>query len=199
VFPLAHALVMPETQLPLNIFEPRYLNMVFDSLAGGRLIGMVQPDASPVVLDGVYRVGTAGLITSFSETTDGRLLIVLTGVCRFRILEEITTVRGYRRMRVDWSEFRSDYAPEPVPVEARLRLVGLLRAYARIKGVDADWKVLEGLETARLVNLLAGQLPFSVEERQLLVESVSTGERVSVLSALLSDPEGSLRDRGRPH
>ncbi|CAG0947976.1 partial Lon protease 2, partial [Anaerolineae bacterium] len=111
IFPLPHAVAMPGCQLPLNIFEPRYLKMVFDALGDQRLIGMVQPELSAADAKtlALYKTGTAGRITFFNETSDGRLLVVLTGVCRFDIVEEIPTTRGYRRALVDWSRFRCDH------------------------------------------------------------------------------------------
>ena len=111
LFPLSGAVVMPGCQLPLNIFEPRYLNMVFDAMGSERLIGMMQVEPAGPVPQGskLYAVGTAGRIVSLSETQDGRLLIVLSGVCRYRLSGEIPTTRGYRRATVDWEPYRIDY------------------------------------------------------------------------------------------
>jgi Lon protease-like protein len=189
LFPLANAVVMPGCQLPLNIFEPRYVNMVLDALSSGRMIGMVQPEPAP---GGdrhtpLYRTGTAGRITFFTETPDGRLLIVLTGVCRFDIVEEIPTTRGYRRATVDWSRFRCDYeeASSDSTAVDRQQLLHLLKTYFANKRLDTDWSAMDRLDTIELVNRLTCALPFEVVERQFLVESVSTEHRISSLMALL--------------
>ena len=109
VFPLANAVVLPGGYLPLNIFEPRYLNMVQDAMEGHRLVGMVQPRDDSTKPE-LYQVGCAGRVTRYYETQDGRLEIVLSGLCRFRIGEELSTTRGYRLIKPDWSEFEIDYA-----------------------------------------------------------------------------------------
>ncbi|CAL1241708.1 LON peptidase substrate-binding domain-containing protein [Candidatus Methylocalor cossyra] len=202
IFPLPHAIVMPGCQLPLNIFEPRYLNLVFDALGAERLIGMVQPDPTAPHKEAVYATGTAGRIVSFGETPDGRLLIVLAGVCRFDIREEIPTVRGYRRVLVDWSRFRQDL---DTPGEAgggydRLRLMALLKEYLQRKGVEINWTNLEQIPSPLLVNVLAGQLPFDVPERQALVEAVTPEERMAKLASLLEfDVVGTVATNGRRH
>ncbi|MBP1151393.1 MULTISPECIES: LON peptidase substrate-binding domain-containing protein [Methylocaldum] len=187
IFPLRNAIVMPGAQLPLNIFEPRYLNMVFDCLGTDRMIGMVQPD--PASKDenqpGVYRTGTAGRITSFSETLDGRLLIVMTGVCRFDIREEIPTTRDYRRVIPDWDRFRVDYALSDAISCDRGKLMELLKDYFQRKSLSTDWTVMEQMSFPVLVNVLISQLPFEVAERQALVEAVSVEDRYAKLLGLL--------------
>lgn len=187
IFPLPNAVVMPGAQLPLNIFEPRYLNMVFDALGESRMIGMVQPrpEEPSQGEPAVYRTGTAGLISSYNETADGRLLIVLSGVCRFDIEDEIPTTRGYRRVAVDWSRFDKDYETAPDSGVDRQRLLSLLKAYFNREQLEADWGALEGLGSSTLVNLLIGQLPFEVAERQTLVEAVSAADRARLLMGLL--------------
>jgi Lon protease-like protein len=187
LFPLSGAVVMPGCQLPLNIFEPRYLNMVFDAMAGERLIGMVQIDAvaTGANLPALYQIGTAGRIVSFSETKDGRLLIVLSGVCRYRITGEIPTTRGYRRATVDWSDFRSDYDTEQVMAFPRERLELLLREYFAVTQLEIDWDALIKLEDLMLCNLLVGALPWEPAERQTLMEAVSLDERIERLVGLL--------------
>jgi Lon protease-like protein len=187
IFPLSNAMVMPGCQLPLNIFEPRYLNMVFDALGADRMIGMVQP--APAAKGSknvpVYPTGSAGRIASFSETPDGRLLIILTGVCRFDIREEIPTTRGYRRVLVDWSRFAADYEfAADIPCD-RPRLIGLIKEYFRRKGLDTNWENLEQMPATLLVNFLTSQLPFSTSERQVLVEEVKPEERLAKLVGFL--------------
>lgn len=187
IFPLPNSVVMPGCQLPLNIFEPRYLNMIFDALATDRLIGMVQPDLTAPATDRVvvHRTGTAGRITSFRETADGRLLIVLTGICRFDLVEEVPTTRGYRRFVVDWSRFPVDYETHSRVEQERHRVYLLLRAYFRHRSLEVDWPLLEKLPLTTLVNWMIGQLPFAVAERQSLVEAVSLEERLEHLMRLL--------------
>jgi Lon protease-like protein len=201
IFPLPNAVVMPGCQLPLNIFEPRYLNLVFDALGAERLIGMVQPDPSGKEETAVYRTGTAGRIMSFSETQDGRLLIVLTGVCRFDIREEIPTTRGYRRVIADWTRFREDYELSNVdPDRDRGRLLALLREYFQRKGIETNWTVVEQMPTPLLANALSGQLPFDPPERQALVEAISVEERLAKLIHLLEfDVVGTTLADGRRH
>jgi hypothetical protein len=183
VFPLPHAVAMPGCQLPLNIFEPRYLNMVFDALGEQRMIGMAQPEfaASGETSPTLYKTGTAGRITFFNETGDGRLMIVLTGVCRFDIQEEIPTARGYRRVRADWSRFAGDLEESAVTVAER----GQLRDYCAHKRLGIEWPALEDVGMGDLVNRLTCVLPLEIAERQLLVEAVTLNERLDLLTTLL--------------
>lgn len=186
VFPLPGALLLPGTQLPLNIFEPRYLNMVADALGAGRLFGMIQPDPAAALAEPprLSRVGCAGRITSFSETDDGRLLIVLVGVCRFRAGEELATTRGYRRVVADWQDFEGDYQPSLEGFD-RGQFMRVLRSYFRVRKLDADWQALEQLDPWRLVNVLSVSLPFEAVDRQALLETPSNDGRASLLTALL--------------
>jgi Lon protease-like protein len=201
IFPLPNAVVMPGCQLPLNIFEPRYLNMVFDALAAERLIGMVQPDPSREAESAVYGTGTAGRIISFSETQDGRLLVVLTGVCRFDIHEEVPTTRGYRRVVADWARFRQDYELSSGSLDNdRARLLELLREYFQCKSIETNWTAIEQMPMPLLVNILSGQLPFAPPERQALVETVSMEERLAKLIHLLEfDVAGAAFAASRRH
>jgi len=188
VFPLPNAVVMPGTQLPLNIFEPRYLNMVFDVLGSHRMIGMVQPDpaTSKSSPEALYSTGCAGRITSFSETSDGRLLIVLTGVCRFDIGKELPTTRGYRSVLADWGRFKGDYAPEVQKLFDRERLLEVLRIYCEFSNVEVSWDDLTQIGDDELVNLLATQLPLSATERQALIEAVDAAQRAELLYGLMT-------------
>lgn len=201
IFPLANSVVMPGCQLPLNIFEPRYLNMVFDALGAERLIGMVQPDPTGEGEAPVYTTGTAGRIISFNETQDGRLLIVLTGVCRFDIREEIPTTRGYRRAVVDWGRFEGDYQLAGADKDyERPKLLALLREYFQRKGMETNWNMVEQMPIPLLTNVLTGQLPFDPPERQALVEEVGLRERVAKLINLLEfDVVGTQMADGTRH
>ena len=183
IFPLERALLLPRQELPLNIFEPRYLQMVLDALGSGRLIGMVQPrqgskPADPVP---VYRVGCAGRITFFQETSDGRLLIQLTGVCRFEIAEEIENNKPYRSVRPAWGPFMSDLEPSSAPALELDQLENRLQQYAASHQLQIKWDALRRLPTADLVDFLAVQLPFDVAEKQALIEAKDVATRADVL------------------
>jgi Lon protease-like protein len=199
IFPLPGALLLPEGRLPLNIFEPRYLAMTEDSLASGRMFGMVQPDPSlPRTEHGsqTYRTGCLGRISSFSETEDGRLLITLSGVIRFRITEEIAMRRGYRRARADYAPFRRDLELSgPKPQLDRTALLGALRPYFRARGIEANWDAIEQMGDANLVVTLCMVCPFDVREKQALLEAGTPEERAGMLVALLQmDTHGMAPD-----
>ena len=184
VFPLPGAVILPNGQLPLNIFEKRYLNMVFDALADSRLIGMVQPrEGNNVNLPELYSTGCAGRIVSFSETRDNRLLIVLAGVCRFDILEECDPGKGYRRFRVSWDRFANDLAKEDLEIDCAALLISA-RRFMEYRKLSVDWSALDTLALPELVDTLASSLPFSSEEKQGLVEKIVIGDRLELLTAL---------------
>lgn len=188
VFPLAGALLLPRGKLPLNIFERRYIHMIDDALAGGRLIGMVQPDATrPDTPSGpaLYRVGCVGRLTSFSETDDNRYLITLSGLSRFAVQVELEMQRGYRRVRAELGRFEADLAePEPDGID-RQALLQALRGYFAAQGFDANWEAVEDMDRAALVTTLAMVCPFEPPEKQALLEAPTLAERASVLLALL--------------
>ncbi len=188
VFPLAGALLLPHARLPLNIFEPRYLAMVEDSLAEGRMFGMIQPDASqPELASGpaLFAVGCLSRISAFTETDDGRYLITLSGLSRFRIEAELELRHGYRRVRADLVSFARDLRqPAPVRVERELML-GALRTDLVRRGLGADWKSLEALPDERLVGTLSMLCPFAPTEKQALLEAATEAERAEILLALL--------------
>jgi Lon protease-like protein len=192
IFPLANAIVMPGCHLPLTIFEPRYLEMVFDSIKEARLIGMIQPEESEQDTSPLYRTGTAGRVVSFNELPDERLLIVLSGICRFDIRDEIPSDKPYRKVAVDWSRFRDDYiAMQKEVFFDRTRLMSLLKTYFERKGFKIDWSNAEEMPVPLLVNALAGQLPFASSEKQALVEAVTAEERISRLIHLLEFDEAA--------
>jgi hypothetical protein len=187
IFPLPGTAVMPQTQLPLNIFEPRYLKMVFDVLGSHRMIGMVQPEAeeSEQQRPRVYRTGTAGRITSFSETKDGRLMIVLTGICRFDIECELPSPHPYRLVTPNWGRFASDYESSEDSIPDRAGFFRSLRAYCDQRDVEIAWKDAEDLADQALVDLLTVHLPLNVPEKQALIECVGLDDRISLLQGLL--------------
>lgn len=188
VFPLSGALLLPEGRLPLNIFEPRYLAMTQDSMAAGRMFGMIQPDpAAPrgETGPGLYRIGCLGRLTSFAETEDGRFLITLTGLIRFRVVEELEMRRGYRRLRADYSPFLADLDTKASPVVDRPALLTALRPYFQARGIEANWEAVEQTADAALVLTLAMVCPFEVPEKQALLEAATPTDRAAMLIALL--------------
>jgi uncharacterized protein len=189
VFPLSGALLLPRGKLPLNIFESRYLAMVQDSLASGRMFGMIQPDANAPTSDageGLYRVGCLGRLSSFSETDDGRLLVTLTGLIRFTVRAELGVRRGYRIVRGDLSRYVEDLTLDrpPVGIE-REAILSALRAYFTRRSVDANWDAIRGLSDDGLVITLAMACPFEAVEKQALLEAPTDADRASTLLALL--------------
>jgi Lon protease-like protein len=186
IFPLTGVLLLPRGLLPLNIFEPRYLAMTRDAMAGERLIGMVQPaDADAPEPAPVFSTGCAGKITSFTETPDHRFLITLTGVIRFAIRDELPLLRGYRRVVPDWVPFRDDLGAPSASVLDRARLERALRVYFRQHGLDADWDAVRQTPDERLVTSLAMICPFTPSEKQALLEAKTLAERAAALLALI--------------
>lgn len=200
VFPLSGVLLLPRGKLPLNIFEPRYLAMTQDALGAGRLIGMIQPRRAddPAEAPELYEVGCAGRISQFAETDDGRFLITLTGVCRFAILGEIASMRGYRRAQVDWGRFRDDLAPPPAVELDRDALIERLKRYFAVQGIKADWNSIRATPDERLVTTLAMICPFEPGEKQGLLECPTLADRSEMLAALL-DMAAAGREQGDDH
>jgi uncharacterized protein len=187
IFPLPGVLLLPRGRLPLNIFEPRYLAMTSDALGGARLIGMIQP-ADPTVRErepAVYPTGCAGRISSFAETPDGRYLITLTGVSRFRIREELPLLRGYRRVVPDWSEFADDLESGPASGFDRERLMEALKGYFAQHQLKADWDAVRAAPGEELVTSLAMMCPFEPREKQALLEAIDLAARAELLTAIV--------------
>jgi uncharacterized protein len=186
VFPLPGALVFPRWDLPLNIFEPRYLNMVDDAMAGTRLIGMIQPVGGPKAHPALARVGCAARITRYSETEDGRYLITLTGICRFAVREELDVTSPYRQVTPDWLPFAADlHEPRAGRLPDRTALVAALRSYTEANAMQADWAAVETAPIETLVNALASGCPFDPLEKQALLEAETLADRARVLTSLL--------------
>lgn len=195
VFPLSGALLLPGGKLPLNVFEPRYLAMVEDSLAGGRVLGMIQPDPKGVAgANGpaLYRVGCLGRVSTFSETDDGRYLITLTGLLRFSVVREIEMRRGYRRVLADYAAFQDDLgctaAPDHAAADgapARSTLISALHGYFDASGIEANWEAIEAMSDLALVTTLSMACPFSAAEKQAILEAPDEAGRASALLALL--------------
>ncbi|MFC3226128.1 LON peptidase substrate-binding domain-containing protein [Marinibaculum pumilum] len=187
IFPLPGVLLLPGGKLPLNIFEPRYLQMTEDAMASHRMIGMVQPQEAELraAKPQPYKVGCAGRITSFSETGDGRYLITLTGIIRFRIVEELSVTTGYRQVVADYEEFGGDLEPPAADALDGARLLNALRAYLSATGIPADWDSINRAPLPTLVTSLAMICPFSASEKQALLEAPDAAERARTLVALM--------------
>lgn len=187
VFPLPGALLLPRARLPLNIFEPRYLAMLDDCLRNDhRMIGMVQP-AEDGPNPNLYKIGCCGRVTSFSETDDGRYLIALSGILRFRIKSEIEGFTPFRRVEPDWTPFRKDLEdPDDLcSEEDRKAFLDLLKRYFDAASLSADWEALSKADDETLVNAIAMLCPFSPQEKQALLEAPTLEDRKRDLKALM--------------
>ncbi len=196
LFPLPGSILLPKGQLPLNIFEPRYLRMVDDALAGARVIGMIQPreddkaDAPPL-----YEIGCAGRITAFSETGDGRYLITLTGTLRFHVDEETGATAPYRQAEVDFGPFVTDADPDAsAQTVNRDRLFDAMRLYLDTENLSTDWTAAAEAPTDALVNSLAMGCPFAPNEKQALLEAPTLADRADCLIALMRMGGGDPAD-----
>jgi Lon protease-like protein len=203
LFPLRGAILLPRATLPLNVFEPRYLAMVDDVMSGSRVIGIVQPSTtddageSPENKDAALRkVGCAGRVTAYQELDDGRLLITITGVARYSIVDEAVTAGPYRVATVSYDRFASDFdvgrGEEQVD---RTNLVRVLRAYLEQNRLKADWTAIERAPSEYLINALCVMSPYGPEEKQALLEAEDLKRRAEVLIALA---EMELASTGGP-
>ena len=185
VFPLQGALLLPGGILPLNIFEPRYVQMVKDTIATShRMIVMTLPASKEKNGSDVYKLACAGKLISFEETLDGRFLISLSGIIRCRLNEDLEEKGGYKRMAVDFSEFLDDMKPNNIKIE-RNGFFETLRTYFDIKGLSADWKAIEKCEDEKLITTLAMLCPFSDAEKQSLLEANCLTDRASLMKVIL--------------
>jgi uncharacterized protein len=189
VFPLAGALLLPRGQMPLNIFEPRYVAMIDDALRSGhRLIGMIQPDAAhpgPEGKPNLYGVGCVGRITQLAETGDGRYLLQLTGIARFRIEEELCVDSAYRQCRVTYAPFIGDFTARWGEDEVdRKSLLRALSDFLKANDLKADWEGIENAPNEALVNALAMMSPYGSAEKQALLEAPDLKTRAEILIAV---------------
>ena len=189
VFPLPGALLLPRGQMPLNIFEPRYLAMVDDSLRDGhRLIGMIQPDAAhstDATKPALFRVGCVGRITQLAESGDGRYILELTGIARFKVVEEMTVLTAYRQCKVDYFAFAADFtARKGEEAVDRKALLVALQAFLKANQLQADWKGIENAPNEALVNALAMMSPYGPAEKQALLEAPDLKTRAEILIAV---------------
>jgi hypothetical protein len=198
VFPLRGAILLPRATLPLNVFEPRYLAMLDDVMSGSRIIGVIQPaggdterdgeersESPPGKSAGLRRVGCAGRVTSYQELDDGRLVITLTGVARYEILDEAATAKPYRVVSVSYDRFAADFSTglgeERVD---RPNLLRVLQAYLERNNLKADWNAIERAASEYLINALCVMSPYGPEEKQALLEAADLRARADVLIAL---------------
>lgn len=199
VFPLPAALLLPGSELPLNIFEPRYLAMVDAALCGDRIIGMIQPDESRPADAGdpaLCTVGCAGRLTAFSESGDGRYLITLTGIARFSVVEEIAAGTDYRQCRIDAGAYACDFGLSGEAEVDRDAVLKTFCAYLKANSFEADWDSVNQASNRTLVNTLAMMAPFGTREKQALLEAPDLKTRAETLVALT---EMTLaRDSGGP-
>lgn len=189
VFPLSKALLLPGTHRPLNIFEPRFVDMVDDALATNRLIGLIQPkdseEEAPRGLVPLERVGCIGRLSHFEEQAENRYFIILEGLCRFEPIEELTASTPYRRARISAAAYPDDFSPlkgeEGIDRE---RLMGVLHAYAEFSQFEVDWDEVDDMSTGELINLSAMLTPYGMREKQALLEAPTLAERAETLIAL---------------
>jgi Lon protease-like protein len=190
VFPLPGALLLPRGQMPLNIFEPRYLAMIDDALrTGTRLVGMIQPDPAHPGPDQarphLFRVGCIGRITQFAESGDGRYLIQLTGIARFRVEEEVQADTPYRQWRVTYRPFVDDFVARKGEGEVdRKTLLRTLADFLKANNLKADWAGIENAPNEALVNALAMMSPYGAAEKQALLEAPDLKTRAEILIAV---------------
>jgi|SRR6476661_2886283 Lon protease-like protein len=188
VFPLPGALLLPRSELPLNIFEPRYLAMIAAAMAGDRLIGMIQPEQENTDLSGhppLFRIGCAGRITSYAETPDDRILINLCGISRFAIEEELKVETPYRQVKASFAPFTDDLMPGHREDEVdRPGLLKAFRAYLDAHDLSTDWKEVDRASTEALVNTLSVLAPYESRDKQALLEAASLKTRADILVAL---------------
>ncbi|MEO0939375.1 MAG: LON peptidase substrate-binding domain-containing protein [Pseudomonadota bacterium] len=199
VFPLPKALLLPRSRLPLHIFEPRYLQMLNDALkTDARLIGMVQPNTvEGREGHGLHTIGCAGRITQFSETEEGRYLITLTGISRFRVAREVDGFTPYRRCEVLWDGFDRDRgASEDDGSFNREPFLDLLSRYFTMRGLSADWQTLKEADDELLVNSLSMMLDFEPEDKQALLEAPSLSTRRETLVTLIEYEMRGGQDEG---
>ena len=187
IFPLSNFIFFPQTTVPLNVFEPRYIQMVDDVMKGDRIIGMVQPKKSNQTIPILYNVGCAGKIISFNETEDGRYLIVLDGISRFKILEELNNDKLYRECKVNFDNFSNDINNQKEEIKfSDLELIFKnLKSLFNKQGYTINWKELEKQSLDQTINALSMASPFSLEEKQVLLETINLNERKLKLEEIL--------------
>ena len=188
VFPLSNFVIFPNTSVPLNIFEPRYIEMIDNSMKTDRIIGMIQPKKQKDGIPQLYNVGCAGKITNFNETEDGRYLIVINGISRFKILKEINNNKPYRECEISFDEYIEDTKENYNEIKfTDLELIFKnLKTLFKKKGYLINWKELEKQSLAQTLNTLVMASPFSLEEKQALLETININKRKIELEKILN-------------
>ena len=191
VFPLSNFIIFPKTTVPLNIFEPRYIDMINDSMKSNKLVGMIQPKLSKDEnndMPKLHEVGCLGKITSFKETEDGRFLIELKGIIRFKILQEINSEKKYRECEINFEDFYEDLEEKKENIKfSDLELIFKdLKSLFERKGFIINWKGLENQSLDETINALAMASPFTIEEKQVLLEAKNLNARKSKISEILT-------------
>ena len=189
IFPLSNFIIFPESAVPLNIFEPRYIQMIDDAMKTHRIIGMIQPKKNNEFnKPDLYKIGCAGKIISFSETDDGRYLIVLSGISRFKIINEIRNEKLYRECSINFNEFNHDLEENNEEIKfSDLELIFKeLKSLFDKEGYILNWKELENQSLDKTINTLSMASPFSLEEKQALLESTNLNDRKRILEQILS-------------
>ena len=189
VFPLSNFIIFPRTTVPLNIFEPRYIQMVDESMKSNRIIGMIQPKKTgELKRPDLHSVGCAGKITSFNETDDGRYLIILNGICRFKIIGELNNENLYRECEVKYEEFSNDLIEKSEEIKfPDLKLIfHNLKSLFKKQGYEINWKEIEKQSLDQTINTLSMASPFSLEEKQVLLESKNLSMRKEKLEEILN-------------
>lgn len=203
IFPLPGALLLPRGQMPLNVFEPRYLAMIDDALRDGhRLIGMIQPDTAnpgPEQKPNLYKIGCVGRITQLTETGDGRYLIQLTGVARFRIERELPASTAYRQAEVTYASFADDFVARKGEQEVdRKALLAALSDFLKANNLKADWEGIENAPNEALVNALAMMSPYGPAEKQAMLEAPDLKTRAEILVAVTEIELAKTHTEGEP-
>ena len=189
VFPLSNFIIFPNTNVPLNIFEPRYIQMIDDCMKGNRLIGIVQPKKTgDLKKPNLYDVGCVGKITSFNETDDGRYLIVINGICRYKIIEELINDKLYRECKINFDNYTNDLnkiKQEEIKFSNFKSIFNELKILFKKQGYLINWKDLEKQNLDQIINTLSMASPFSLEEKQILLEANTLSERNKKLEEIL--------------
>tara|TARA_Y100000590_G_scaffold467540_1_gene646744 strand:+ start:300 stop:941 length:642 start_codon:yes stop_codon:yes gene_type:complete len=188
IFPLSNFIIFPKTSVPLNIFEPRYIQMVDECMKTNRIIGMIQPKNNKKNIPDLYSIGCTGKIISFDETDDGRYLIVIKGICRFKILREIDNKKPYRECEVNFAPYEKDINQNSNKIEFEdLKLIFKnLKSFFEKKGYIINWKDLEKQSLDETINTLSMASPFSLEEKQILLETIDINNRKIELEKILN-------------
>ena len=189
VFPLSNFIIFPQTTVPLNIFEPRYIEMINDSMKTNKMIGLIQPKKNKIdSIPDLHKVGCLGKIISFAEAQDGRFLIELNGLSRFKIIKEIQSNKPYRKCEVSFDNFKNDinFKKEQLKFSDLELIFKDLKKKFKKKGYIINWKSLEKQSLDETINALAMASPFSMEEKQILLESQNLGTRKNKIAEILS-------------